>query len=126
MGYSLSIISMLGIVALGGVIVNDSLIFVDYANQQRQRGLDTYFALQEAGRRRFRPILLTTVTTFVGLAPMILETSRQARFLIPMALSLGFGIVFATLINLILVPALYTILEDLRNANFLPFSSKEE
>ena len=114
MGYNLSIMSMMGVVALAGVVVNDSLVLIDYANQlRRQQGLDTFEAICQAAIRRFRPILLTTLTTFGGLAPMIFETSRQARFLIPMALSLGFGILFATAITLVIVPALYLLLDDL-------------
>ena len=116
MGYSLSIISMMGIVALAGVVVNDSLVLIDYANRQRKEGLTPHDAVHIAGVRRFRPILLTTLTTFGGLAFMIFETSRQARFLIPMALSLGYGILFATLISLLLVPCLFVIVEDIRNA----------
>ena len=90
MGYSLSLMSMMGIVALAGVVVNDSLVLVDYANRQRLEGDSAFDAICAAGTRRFRPVILTTLTTFGGLAPMIFETSRQARFLIPMALSLGF------------------------------------
>jgi len=115
MGYSLSIISMMGIVALTGVVVNDSLVIIDYANQLRREGYRSIDAILAAASRRFRPILLTTLTTFCGLAPMIFETSRQARFLIPMALSLGFGIVFATAIILVVVPCLYMILEDIQD-----------
>lgn len=114
MGYSLSVISVMGIVALSGVVINDTLVLVDYANRQRRKGTEAYVAIVSAGMRRFRPILLTTVTTFGGLAPMIFETSIQAKFLIPMALSLGYGIVFATFITLILIPALYLILEDVQ------------
>ncbi|MGK2943242.1 MAG: efflux RND transporter permease subunit, partial [Desulfuromonadales bacterium] len=112
MGYSLSLMSMMGIVALSGVVVNDSLVLIDYANRQRLEGASASSAICAAGTRRFRPIILTTLTTFGGLAPMIFETSRQARFLIPMALSLGFGILFATVITLILVPSLYLLVED--------------
>jgi multidrug efflux pump subunit AcrB len=115
MGYDLSIISMFGIVALAGVVVNDALVLVDFANRRRRDdGLSARDAVVSAGIQRFRPVLLTTLTTFGGLAPMIFETSRQARFLIPMALSLGFGILFATFITLILVPALYVSVEDIR------------
>jgi multidrug efflux pump subunit AcrB len=113
MGYSLSLVSLFGIMALCGVVVNDSLVLIDCANGKRRQGLQPLTAIHQAVVQRFRPILLTTVTTFGGLAPMIWETSRQARFLIPMALSLGFGIVFATLITLGIVPSLYMILEDL-------------
>ena len=114
MGYSLSIISMMGLVALAGVVVNDSLVMIVYANGLRSQGSSAFEAIQQAGIRRFRPILLTTITTFGGLAPMIFETSRQARFMIPMAISLGYGILFATLITLLLVPSLYLIVEDVR------------
>ncbi len=112
MGYSLSIISLMGVVALSGVVVNDSLLMVDLANRLRKQGMDAREAILTAGVRRFRPILLTTLTTFGGLAPMIFETSRQARFMIPMAVSLGYGIVFATGITLLLIPSLYVILDE--------------
>lgn len=113
MGYNLSLMSMMGIVALAGVVVNDSLVLIDYANRQRSEGAGPLEAIRVAGLRRFRPIVLTTLTTFGGLSPMIFETSRQARFMIPMALSLGFGILFATVITLILVPCLYLLIEDI-------------
>lgn len=116
MGYSLSLISLIGIVALAGVVVNDSLVLMDFANRRRSEGFSAAEAIRMAGIQRFRPILLTTVTTFAGLAPMIFETSRQARMLIPVALSMGFGILFATVICLVLVPALYLILEDIHPA----------
>ncbi len=112
MGYNLSLMSMMGIVALSGVVVNDSLVLIDYANRQWHEGASPIEAIHAAGIRRFRPIVLTTLTTFGGLAPMIFETSRQARFMIPMALSLGFGILFATVITLVLVPCLYLVIED--------------
>jgi multidrug efflux pump subunit AcrB len=114
MGLDLTILSMFGMVALTGVVVNDSLILVDLVNRLRKKGTGLDQALEEAGSRRFRPILLTTATTFLGLTPMIFETSMQAKFLIPMAVSLGYGIVFATAITLILVPTLYRILEDIK------------
>ena len=114
MGYNLSLTSMMGIVALSGVVINDSLVLVDYANKRQREGLAPVVAIRKAVLRRFRPVLLTTLTTFGGLAPMIFETSRQARFMIPMAISLGFGIVFATIITLVLVPCLYLIIEDTR------------
>ncbi len=114
MGFNLSILSMFGIVALAGVVVNDSLLLIDYANSVRREGLELMPTLMRAGQRRFRPILLTSLTTFCGLMPMILETSVQAQFLIPMAISLGFGIMFATFITLLLIPSLYMILEDVR------------
>ncbi|HSG06172.1 MAG TPA: efflux RND transporter permease subunit, partial [Nitrospiria bacterium] len=114
MGFSLSILSFFGIVALAGVVVNDSLLLIDTVNIKRREGSDLPTALRDAGTRRFRPILLTSLTTFFGLAPMILETSVQAQFLIPMAISLGFGILFATGITLLLLPCLYMMLEDVR------------
>ena len=114
MGFSLSILSFFGIVALAGVVVNDSLLLIDTVNIKRREGSDLQTALGDAGTRRFRPILLTSLTTFFGLAPMILETSVQAQFLIPMAISLGFGILFATGITLLLIPCLYMMLEDVR------------
>lgn len=113
MGYSLSVMSMMGIVALSGVVVNDSLILIEYANRvRREEELSAFEAIHRAGVRRFRPVMLTTLTTFGGLSPMIFETSRQARFMIPMALSLGYGIVFATFVTLVLVPCLYMLLHD--------------
>jgi multidrug efflux pump subunit AcrB len=114
MGYSLSVLSMFGVVALCGVVVNDSLVLIDFANRKERTGMSRRDAVHQAGIQRFRPIILTTLTTFGGLSPMIFETSRQARFLIPMALSLGYGILFATVITLILVPSLYLIVEDLK------------
>jgi len=116
MGYSLSVVSMFGIVALSGVVVNDSLILIDFANRRiRERGMSIHDAVLDAAIQRFRPILLTTATTFCGLAPMMFERALQARFMIPMAISLGFGILFATLITLLLVPCLYMVIEDLGN-----------
>jgi multidrug efflux pump subunit AcrB len=114
MGYSLSVMSMFGVVALSGVVINDSLVLIDFANREQRSEMNAHDAIYSAGIQRFRPVLLTTLTTFGGLAPMIFETSRQARFLIPMAVSLGFGIVFATLITLVLVPCLFLIVEDLK------------
>ncbi len=115
MGYSLSVISMFGVLALTGVVINDSLVLIDMANRQRRTGLHPYATILMAAQLRFRPIILTTLTTFGGLTPMIFETSRQARFLIPMAISLGFGVLFATLITLALVPSIYLIVEDLKH-----------
>ena len=114
MGYSLSIISILGMVALTGIVVNDSLILVDFINRGRDAGTKIREAIVSAGIRRFRPILLTTLTTFFGLLPMIFEQSMQARFLIPMAISLAFGVLFSTFVILILIPTLYMILEDFK------------
>jgi multidrug efflux pump subunit AcrB len=114
MGFNLSLISMMGIVALAGVVVNDALVLISFANRIKADGMSDFEAISEAGVRRFRPIMLTTLTTFFGLLPMIFETSPQARFLIPMAISLGYGLLFATLIVLLLVPSLYLIVEDVR------------
>jgi multidrug efflux pump subunit AcrB len=123
MGYDLSILSIFGIVALAGVVVNDSLLLIDRINQNRREGGENLLeALLDAGQRRFRPILLTSLTTFFGLAPMIMERSVQAQFLIPMAISLGFGIMFATGITLLLITTLYMALEDIRRLLGLPAS----
>lgn len=112
-GKDLSLLSIFGIVALMGIVVNDSLIMIDLINRERKNGIKIQDVLRDSATRRFRPIILTTMTTFLGLVPMILEKSLQAQFLIPMAISLGFGILFATSITLILVPTLYMILEDM-------------
>lgn len=114
MGLELTVLSMFGVVALAGVVVNGSLIMVDFVNRSRRAGTPRLEAVWEAGAARFRPILLTTLTTFLGLTPLLLETSLQARFLIPMAISLAFGVVFATVITLLLIPCGYLILEDLK------------
>ncbi|MCO4760382.1 MAG: efflux RND transporter permease subunit [Myxococcales bacterium] len=132
MGFELSVISMMGIVALSGVVVNDSLVLVDTANRRRRRTGDSHFdVITWAAARRFRPIMLTSLTTFLGLAPMIMETSVQARFLVPMAISLGFGIIVATFIVLLLVPSFYLIVEDVRGVYterdiYQPVSRPEE
>ncbi len=115
MGYNMSVISLIGVLALSGIVINDSLVLIDFANRQRRTGMSAPQAMHAAGIRRFRPVLLTTLTTFAGLAPMIFETSRQARQLIPVAISMGFGVLFATVITLALVPALYLILEDVHS-----------
>ncbi len=112
MGYGLSIVSLFGVVALTGVVVNDSLVLIDATNKKRAEGATAVDAIIHGATQRFRPILLTSLTTFFGLAPMIAETSFQARFLVPMAISLGFGVLFATVIVLLLVPALYLLLDD--------------
>jgi len=111
LGHDLSLISLMGIIALSGVVVNDSLILVDHANRRRDQHT-AEDAIRQAAIRRFRPIMITTLTTFGGLTPIILERSLQAQYLIPMAISLGFGIIFATVISLIVVPCLYLVLED--------------
>ena len=114
MGMNLTIMSLMGMLALTGVVVNDSLVLVDYINKRRAEGMPLMEAVSTAGVRRLRPVLLTSLTTFAGLTPLIFEKSTQAQFLIPMAVSLGFGILFATFITLLLVPLNYLVLEDLR------------
>ena len=116
LGLEVSSMSMLGLVALSGVVVNDSLVMVDCINRKRETHTDPHAAVMEAGSNRFRAILLTSLTTFFGLGPLILERSMQAAFLVPMAVSLAFGVLFATFVTLILVPASYVILHDLQQA----------
>lgn len=114
MGYNLSFLSMFGMVGLAGVVVNDSLVLIHATNRIRSQGVSAHEAVTRAGALRFRAIILTSLTTFAGLTPMIFEKSLQARFLIPMALSLGFGVLFATLITLLLIPCSYRIHDDLQ------------
>jgi len=113
MGLSLSILSMFGIIALIGVVVNDSLVMVDFVNQSRAAGHAIKHSVIQAGCSRFRPIILTSLTTFFGLVPILMETSLQAQILIPMAASIAFGILFSTVITLFLVPSLYVIGSDI-------------
>jgi len=117
MGMTLSIMSYMGMLALCGVVVNDSLVLVDWVNRQRRQGVELFDAVRSAGVARFRAVILTSLTTFFGLIPLITESSTQAQFLIPMAVSLGFGILFATLVTLVLVPINYLVLEDLRRVS---------
>ncbi|MCS6797151.1 MAG: efflux RND transporter permease subunit [Myxococcota bacterium] len=112
LGYDLSLMSMMGMVALAGVAVNDSVVLVDAVNRLRADGMNPIDALVQAGQRRLRPIVLTSLTTFFGLMPLILEPSVQARFLIPMAVSLGCGVLACTFSTLLLVPALYRIVQS--------------
>jgi multidrug efflux pump subunit AcrB len=112
LGIEVSMMSFFGIIALAGVVVNDSLILVDFVNRERALGVPLEQAVMDATRKRFRAILLTSLTTFFGLVPIVLETSLQAQIMIPMAASLAFGILFATVITLFLIPALYLILDD--------------
>jgi multidrug efflux pump subunit AcrB len=115
LGIPVSMTSYFGIIALAGVVVNDSLILVDFINRGREAGVKLSDAVQDAARTRFRAILLTSLTTFLGLAPItIFETSLQAQLVIPMAASLAFGILFATVITLFLIPSLYLILDDFK------------
>ena len=112
LGKAISMFSLFGLIALAGVVVNDSLILIDFINKARQEGVPAHEAVIRSGTERFRPILLTSLTTAAGLMPIILETSLQAQFVIPMAISLSFGILFATVITLFLIPSLYLLQED--------------
>ncbi len=113
MGFPITIISFFGIVALSGIVVNDSLILIDFINSKIRQGEDAVSAVMESGKSRFRPVLLTSVTTIAGLFPLLLETSFQAQFLIPMAISICFGLTVATLLTLVYVPSLYLIVKDI-------------
>ncbi|KZZ14292.1 hypothetical protein A3749_25620 [Oleiphilus sp. HI0078] len=110
----LTLISLLGMLALTGIVVNDSLVLVDFVNKRRKEGRDLLLTVSGAAAARFRPVILTSLTTFFGLMPLLFEQSTQAQFLIPMAVSLGFGIVFATLITLVLVPVNYLVIADIQ------------
>lgn len=120
-GADLSILSVVGMMALLGVVINDSLVLVDYINQQRAKGVELFEAVLESGTKRFRPVILTSLTTFAGLTPLLLDSSTQAQFLKPMAISLGFGILFCTVVTLILVPINYLLGHRLKYAvlNFI-------
>ena len=109
---AISMFSLFGLVALAGVVVNDSIIMVDFINKARQEGMDIIQAVVNSGTQRFRAIILTSLTTAIGLMPIMTETSTQAQFVIPMAISIAFGIVFATVITLFLVPCLYVLQDD--------------
>jgi multidrug efflux pump subunit AcrB len=113
MGYPIAITSLLGMIALAGVVVNSSLVMVDYINRQRMVGMDVSEAVTRAGIVRFRPILLTSITTFVGLLPLMLSDTPETAFIVPMAISLAWGVLFATIVTLFLVPCLYLALEDM-------------
>ncbi|GEB71275.1 acriflavin resistance protein [Pseudoalteromonas carrageenovora] len=112
LGMTMSGLSMFGIIAVAGIVVNDSLVMVDFVNKARAEGMAVKQAVMQAGAKRFRAILLTSITTFIGVMPIILETSLQAKIVIPMAVSLAFGVLFATIITLILIPCQYVALED--------------
>ncbi|KHT47644.1 efflux RND transporter permease subunit [Vibrio sinaloensis] len=114
-GLDLSMMSTFGLIAAAGVVVNDSLVMTDYVNKVRSEGVAIKQAVIEAGCARFRAITLTSITTFVGVLPIMFESSLQAKFVIPMAVALGFAVLFATLLTLILVPCLYLMLEDIKN-----------
>ena len=115
LGMEFTIVSIFGIVALSGIVVNDSLILIDFINRAVRGGMDVEKAVIESGRARFRPVLLTSVTTVAGLFPLLLERSFQAQFLVPMAVSLCFGLMVATVLTLLYVPALYLIVQDITN-----------
>jgi len=117
LGMPLSMMSYLGISAAAGVAVNDNLVLLDYVHKLRDKGMDGAQALVEAGTRRFRPILLTSITTFVGLVPLMMERSMQAQWLIPVAVALAFGVMFALFVTLFLVPALYAIGADIKRGS---------
>lgn len=114
MGMDLTLLSLLGMLALVGIVVNDSLVLVDFVNQRRAENIPIAQVIRTAAAARFRPVVLTSLTTFLGLMPLLFEKSTQAQFLIPMAVSLGFGILFATVITLLLVPINYMVLEDIK------------
>ena len=118
LGFDLSFISFFGIVALSGVVINDSVVLVDYYNHLRSEGEEAYQAVIESIEKRFRPILLTTLTTSLGLLPMLLETSLQAQFIIPMAVSLACGIIFASAMLIFVVPCLLMVIEDVKEKCF--------
>ena len=121
---TISMVSIIGCISLAGVVVNDSLIMVDFVNRKTREGLNYAIASVEAGAERFRAIVLTSLTTFFGLLPIMFESSTQAQMILPMAVSLGFGILFSTVITLVLVPALYNILADFtkRKTTTLPLA----
>jgi multidrug efflux pump subunit AcrB len=126
MGMEFTIVSIFGIVALSGIVVNDSLILIDFINRAVRSGVDIETAVVESGKVRFRPVLLTSVTTIAGLMPILLERSFQAQFLIPMAISICFGLLAATFLTLLYVPALYLIVRDVRNSVVSRFQRPEE
>lgn len=126
MGEALSLFSYLGIVAAAGVAVNDNLVLIDYINKLREKGMDGAEALVAAGTKRFRPILLTSLTTFVGLLPLMMERSIQAKFLIPVGIGLSFGVLFALFVTLFFVPALYSIGADIRRFFIYMFTGKKQ
>ncbi|RLT97973.1 efflux RND transporter permease subunit [Ketobacter sp.] len=112
LGMQITLWSLVGMIAVSGIVVNDNLVLVDFMNRNREKGVALMDSIRQAGGARFRPIMLTSLTTFGGLVPLMLETSLQAQFLIPMAVSIAFGVLFATLVSLVLVPATYYILHD--------------
>ncbi|MHC4911043.1 MAG: efflux RND transporter permease subunit, partial [Planctomycetota bacterium] len=113
LGFDLTFLSLIGFVALSGIVVNDSLIYMQFYNQRRAEGVELVQALIEAGRQRLRPIFLTTITTVLGLTPLMLEQSFQARFLIPMAIAIAFGLMSATMLILLILPCIVKIVDDI-------------
>ena len=113
-GMPIAMFSFFGVGAAAGVVINDNLVLVDFVNRLRERGVGAFQALVDAGVQRFRPILLTTVTTFLGILPMMAERSTQAQFLKPMVVAIGFGVVFALFLTLFFVPALYAVGVDIK------------
>jgi len=126
MGADMSLLSLLGMFAAAGVAVNDNLVLLDYVHKLRGKGMDGAQALIEAGTRRFRPILLTSLTTFIGLLPLLTERSLQAQWLIPIGISLAFGVLFALFVTLLFVPALYGIGADIRRGAGYLLSGKPQ
>jgi multidrug efflux pump subunit AcrB len=125
-GYHLQFLSLIGFLALTGIVVNDSLILIDFAKRLRRDGWERKEALVEAGRVRIRPILLTSATTFLGISPLIFFATGQTAFLSPMAVSLGFGLLFATLLILLALPCFYLIADDLREATRAWISARRD
>ena len=126
LGLDMTLWSVIGVIAVSGVVINDNLVLIDEVNRLTREGSPMADAVVEAGASRFRPIMLTTATTFFGVAPLIIQDSPQAAFLVPMAVSLGFGVVFATLVTLLLVPALLLALNDLRQRRTQPDDDLEQ
>jgi multidrug efflux pump subunit AcrB len=118
LGFELTFLSLIGFVALAGVVVNNSLILIEFFNEKRQAGLSFAEGFIQAGRERLRPILLTTITTIFGLMPLVLETSFQARFLIPMAIAICFGLMSSTAMTLLVLPCILRIVEDLKSLGY--------
>ncbi|RMF85773.1 MAG: efflux RND transporter permease subunit, partial [Nitrospinota bacterium] len=123
MGRTLSTLSLLGLVALSGVVVNDSLVLVSYINTLREEGVELFEAIVQAGKIRFRPILLTSITTITGLSPLAFFATGQAKFLSPMAIALVWGLAFSTLLTLLIIPCFYAVAEDGKRRLF-PSTSK--
>ncbi len=126
LGLDMTLWSVIGVIAVSGVVINDNLVLIDEINRLTREGSPMAEAVVEAGANRFRPIMLTTATTFFGVAPLIIQDSPQAAFLVPMAVSLGFGVVFATLVTLLLVPTLLMVLDDLRRRSAKPEDDLEQ